>query len=379
MSCYQVNRIKLFYHPGCVSKHRIDDKNQELVPCSGPFNRFTIESEADMKKASAVAGGGRDRLGSTGSTESFTTPSSDVINEPVKRISGASGSSTIDVKIDWLIKIVKEIKDETACKKEIKMMVKEIVREELGNVKQELLEELKRMIQGEVCGEKKKENVIIIKPKIQQESEVTKKLIKEKVDIKNMAMGITKLKKGSKETVIMGCKTGKEIKTLKATVQDKLGENFKVMESPQMKPKIKIINVSEDEMRLDDDDLITTIKKQNRIDAINDGFQMRIVKKIVKEKRNDNNQLRRREKEEGSIIIEVDEETHELMLKKEKLNVGWRKCPINISDEHDALSPEYPTFKKAIQEEKRRAGWEIATTEGSGNNIVYKRAKFDGA
>lgn len=426
-SCYQVNCIKLFYHPGCVSKHRIYDKNQELVPCSGPFDRFTIESEADMKKASAVAGGGRDRLGSTGSTGSFTTPSSG------NRISGASGSSTIDVKIDWLIKIVKEIKDETACKKEIKMMVKEIVREELGNVKQELLEELKRMIQGEVCGstggiqrsyseavkEKKKENVIIIKPKIQQESEVTKKLIKEKVDIKNMAMGITKLKKGSKGTVIMGCETGEEMKTLKATVQDKLGENFKVTESPQMKPKIKIINVSEEEMRLDDDDLITTIKKQNRIDAINDGFQMRIVKKIVKEKRNDNNQLRRREKEEGSIIIEVDEETHELMLKKEKLNVGWRKCPIfnhinvkrcfkcwgyyhiaknctrdetchkcagnhkaiectatkkkcvncmfkirtynlKISDEHDALSPECPTFKRAIQEEKRRAGWEDA-------------------
>ncbi|XP_029675247.1 uncharacterized protein LOC115242842 [Formica exsecta] len=56
------------YRKGCVSKHRIYDKNQELVPCSGPFDRFTIESEADMKKASAVAGGGRDRLGSTGST-----------------------------------------------------------------------------------------------------------------------------------------------------------------------------------------------------------------------------------------------------------------------------------------------------------------------
>ncbi|KZC10816.1 hypothetical protein WN55_01828 [Dufourea novaeangliae] len=128
---------------GCVSKHRIYDKNQELVPCSGPFYRFAVESEADMKKASAVAGGSRDRLGCTGST---------------------------------------------ACKKEIKMVFKEIVREELGNIKQELLEELRRMIQDEVCEstggiqrscseaikEKKKENVIIIKPKIQQESEGTK-------------------------------------------------------------------------------------------------------------------------------------------------------------------------------------------------------------
>jgi len=36
---------------------------------------------------------------------------------------------------------------------------------------------------------KRKENIIIIKSKIQQKSEATKKLIKEKVDIKNMDMG----------------------------------------------------------------------------------------------------------------------------------------------------------------------------------------------
>jgi len=53
---------------------------------------------------------------------------------------------------------------------------------------------------------------------------------------------------------------------------------------------------------------------------------MRIVKRIVKEKRN--NQSERRRNEEGSIIMEVDEETHELILKKAKLNVGWKKCPV---------------------------------------------------
>ncbi|XP_070169411.1 uncharacterized protein PF3D7_1120000-like [Polyergus mexicanus] len=343
-------------------------KNQ-VVTCKSCYQVNHLQLK-DTKKASTVAGGGRDRLGSTGTTGSFTTPSSG------NRISGASRSSTIDVKIDWLVKVVKEIKDETECKKEIKMMVKEIVREELGNVKQELLEELKRMIQGEVGGstgriqrsyseavkEKKKENVIIIKPKIQQESEVTKKLIKEKVDIKNMAMGITKLKKRKQGDMIMGCETGEEMKTLKATVQDKLGENFKVTESPQMKLKIKIINVSEEEMRLDDDDLITTIKKQNRIDAINDGFQMRIVKKIVKEKRNDNNQLRRKDKEEDALNA-----GDTIILQKTVREMKHAKCDhreiikrLNISDEHDALSPECPTFKRAIQEEKRRAGWEDA-------------------
>lgn len=33
-------------------------------------------------------------------------------------------------------------------------------------------------------------------------------------------------------------------------------------------------------------------------------------------------------KEEGSIIMEADEKTHEMLLKRVKLNVEWRKCPV---------------------------------------------------
>lgn len=84
-----------------------------------------------MKKASAAAE--RDRASSTGSIGSpgsFTIPSN-----------GSKGSG-IEAKIDWIIKTVKEIKSETGCKNEIKVMIKE-----LGSVKQEL-ENLKKIIQG---------------------------------------------------------------------------------------------------------------------------------------------------------------------------------------------------------------------------------------
>lgn len=180
-----------------------------------------------------------------------------------------------------------------------------------------------------------------------------------------------------------------------------------------MKPKIKITNIGVEEINLSDSELINTIKKQNNLDTVN----MRIVKRIVKEKRNNDKQLRRDGKEEGLIIMETNEETQELMLKKVKINIGWKKCPVfnhinikrcfkcwgyyhisknctreetcykcarnhnstdcmatkkryvncmfkirtynlKINDEHDALSPECPTFKRAIQEEKRRTGWE---------------------
>lgn len=332
----------------------------------------------------------------------------------------------MDVKIDWLVRTVREMKDEVACKREIKMMIKEVVQEEVKTIKQDL-EDLRKVIQGAMNGsaegahssyseaaKKKKENVIIIKPKIQQESETTKKVIKEKVDIKKMSMGITKLRKGREGTVILGCETGEEMVKLKDTVQTKLGENYSVTESLQMKPKLKIINISEEEMELDDDELIHTVEKQNSMD----GSHMRIVKRILKKKNKDNSQSGSKGKEGGSVIIEVDEGTHNLMLKKEKLNIGWRKCPVfnyysvkrcfkcwgyyhiaknctrdetchkcagkhkatectatknkcvncvfkiktynlKINDEHDALSPECPTYKRAIEEEKRRAGWDV--------------------
>lgn len=75
------------------------------MSCSGPFKRFTIESETDMKKTLIVPGGSRDRLRqTTGSLGSFTASSSG------NKISGANDSSTIDTKIDWLVKTVKKNK-----------------------------------------------------------------------------------------------------------------------------------------------------------------------------------------------------------------------------------------------------------------------------
>lgn len=376
------------------------------MPCKGPFKTFNPEEEV-AKTMPTIPGGGRDRLSSTGSTGGNRSMSATV---------------TVDSKIDWLIKVVKAMKDEVACKNEVKKMIQEIVGAEMGEVKQQI-EELKRMIQGEgtsatrvtyseAVKEKKKEKIIIIKPKVQQESEETKKTIKEKVDIKSMAVGITKLKKGSKGTVILGCESGEEIETLKAAVQDKMGEDFKVTESTQLKPKVKIVNVEEDELKLTDEELVDTIKTQNGIGETEER-EMKIVKRLTKGREHERN---RRGTVEGSIILEVDEATHEELLAKGKLSVGWRKCPVynhvnvkrcfkcwgyyhiakncnreetcykcagkhnarectvnkskcvnctfknqtynlKINVEHSALDRECPTYKRAMQEEKKRAGW----------------------
>lgn len=395
--------IKLFYHPGCVNKHRVYDRNNELVQCNGPFEKFMIDNEhGEVKKTAAT---NRDGLGAAVAAGKLV-----------------SGSTNMDIRIDWLVRTVKEIKDESICKKEIKVMIKEIIQLELKDIKEEL-EEVRRMLStgpssssrraqksySEIVKEKKKENIIIVKPKVQQENVDTAMLIKKKVDIKNMEMGVTKIRKGNNGTVILGCETGEEMAKLKTTVQSKLGDNFKVMESLQMKPKLKIVYIDEEEWKLSDEELIDTIKKQNKF-GLREESNIKIIKRLK-------TQTNRRGRTEGTIIIEVDERTHELMLKQGKVNIGWKRCPVfnhisvkrcfkcwgyrhivkncirdvachkcagnhnsnecttnekkcinckyknqsynlKIKDDHDALSPECPTFKRVLQEEKRRAGWE---------------------
>jgi len=86
------------------------------VSCPGPHEKFVIEGdkEEDMKKASVATGSSRDRLGSTGSigpAGASATPNN------ANRTAGASGASSMDTKIDWLVKTIKELKEETACKR----------------------------------------------------------------------------------------------------------------------------------------------------------------------------------------------------------------------------------------------------------------------
>lgn len=82
---------------------------------------------------------------------------------------------------------MREVKDEVARKRRTKMMIKEAMQKEVKIIKQDL-EYLLKVIQEAMKGstedalsgyskaaEKKKENIIIIKPKIQQKNETVKK------------------------------------------------------------------------------------------------------------------------------------------------------------------------------------------------------------
>lgn len=75
-----------------------------------------------------------------------------------------------------------------------------------------------------------------------------------------MEIGVTKLRKGGNGAVIVECETEEEKEKLKVTIHETLDENYKVTEPHRKKPKIKILNVGEDEMKLNDDKLLDIIK-----------------------------------------------------------------------------------------------------------------------
>ncbi|XP_015595099.1 uncharacterized protein LOC107267645 [Cephus cinctus] len=334
---------------------------------------------------------------------------------------------SLDEKLDKIVEIVSDMRHNIVEKRDIKKLITEIVKEEIDEIKQEVIYwkdmELETLVRKTVSEEvnkikkdllnfvpqniqvvqsqpksyrqaAKSENIIIVKPVQEQGSETTKKQVKERIDIKSMHIGVTKVKKGRDGAVILNAAQESEIQGLKNT-------------NRQKKPKIRIIGIDAEEMEMNGSQMIETIKTQNDMNA----SHMKIIKKIRKIVRVGEQNDRRNT--EGTVILEVDTETHNKIIEKRKLNLGWKKCPVqdfvsvkrcfkcwgynhiakyckreeacqhcagkhkgseckeakkryvncmfkiqkyhvSISDEHDALDKECPTFKRMMEEERKR-------------------------
>jgi len=233
-------------------------------------------------------------------------------------------------KMEQEMKEMKEIMNKMILNDEAEGMINKVQQVFVKEAKRELKEARKppedrtenRVMKSysDVTSERK-EGAIVVRPIEQQESDVTKKVIKEKVDIKSMHIGISRFRKGNNGAVLIGCEAGKDLETLKDVVQNRLSSDFKVTESVPRKPKVKIVNIERDELKIDDKELLETIMKQNKIEADREEFHMRILKR-VKMRGVEGERPNRTIKEEGSIIIELDEKTRGVKMKEKKVNIG---------------------------------------------------------
>lgn len=63
-----------------------------------------------------------------------------------------------------------------------------------------------------------------------------------------MSIGVSKLRKGGKGAIILGCKRigEQELKQLKSKVENTLGGKYQIIEPKGVQPKLKILNLDEE-------------------------------------------------------------------------------------------------------------------------------------
>lgn len=157
---------------------------------------------------------------------------------------------------------------------------------------------------------------MIIKPREENasSSEDTKKDIKSKIDVLELEIGITKVKKVTNGAVVIGCENKIQAEALKNKVSKDLGEKYMVLAPRKRKLKVKISDVDKENGE-DELDFWGKIEEQN-------GFEKAsTVGKIVYKSSNAKSQR-------TTIIAEVDAGTYRKLLEEGKVKIGWNMCRV---------------------------------------------------
>lgn len=156
--------------------------------------------------------------------------------------------------------------------------------------------------------------VVVIKPKREQASLDTKKEIRRKID--PSGLNISKFRQAKSGAVVIGCESKQNIDDLKSQLANNLNKDEYTVEIPQLKkPKLRIMNVNKEDIGLDDSDqdIIDEIISSNSLAKAKNVY-LKILKKSENQRKNIN------------LIIEADPKTHSLLLKQERIKIGWSRC-----------------------------------------------------
>lgn len=164
---------------------------------------------------------------------------------------------------------------------------------------------------------KKTNNVLVVKQKgTQKEIKEVKEDIRKKVDPTDMGVGVTMGRVTKQGGVIINCSGSKEIASVQTEIQNKLGGSYDVERPKSLQHRVRIVGVDECEYDRNDSDILVKIVKQNDLNINDNTAKMDVIRrtKIIRKK--------------FSLVIELDQNTYNMIIKKEKINIGWNRCPI---------------------------------------------------
>lgn len=175
-----------------------------------------------------------------------------------------------------------------------------------------------------VLQKKKSEAVLVVKPvnaNINTQSKANKKEnlnnVNANINVKELVVGIKSIKESNNGTVVVKFKNVSDKDKLQKNVVDKIGDQFKVQAPKIQKKYVKIVYIDNEEATLTDEQLVNDIIKQNKLRECLEKVEMKIVKRIVNDKKSDFN-----------IIVEINLELQNVLLFMEKVSIGWKQYKV---------------------------------------------------
>ncbi|CAG9766012.1 unnamed protein product [Ceutorhynchus assimilis] len=157
---------------------------------------------------------------------------------------------------------------------------------------------------------------VVIKPKVAQNTQKSKKDIQDSINPAELKLGIRILKETRQGNIVVTCETEQDMKLFREEAEKKLNKNYKVELPKKNLPKLKIAGYSGDESI---ENLEEMIRKQNK--WINTSVHLKVtyVRRIKNETKN---------KPISTIYAETSGNLLERMLTYGKVYVDWQRLPV---------------------------------------------------
>lgn len=222
--------------------------------------------------------------------------------------------------IRWFCRTCDEFSKEVYSElRELKQKMMETHQEQLEILKKleekyEATDNSSKASYSNVVKKAKSDPVILIKPKKDQRIKDTKDLLRRKVD--PIEVPVNGLMNAAKGSVLVKCKNIDSVNTVREEIEKKMGKDYEVSIPVQKNPRIKILNVYDDQ-NTSEENFSNRIVMQNS-NIIQNESEIKIIK-IESRKTNVNSK---------NIIIEVNAVLYEKIMNEKYLNVFWKRCPV---------------------------------------------------
>lgn len=308
---YYCSSCNQTFHKGCLVKnHKFKNDKDEFVDCIG----HEVDDNASVF--------------SSASTESRRKRKRSIEDCDVNDL-----ADTIIDKLEDMGIVVYSLKEDVtnmvageldSFKKEILESVSEIVKREIQKALNSNLQQFPdNLIKSNsvkqsyaAIARNSKTISVVVEPKQKQKGCDTLAAVKSKVKVGNLGVGVENIKKTQSGKVVIGCAEKNDLNILTGELTKRLGENYRIKVSDKKMPKIKILDVEKEVIENEsENDIVQMIKKQNEL-ITKENTKMEIKKKITSDK------------DTGTLIIEVDPETHKTLIEKIRIKLGWNRCRV---------------------------------------------------